>query len=297
MHKRELYILALRKHWASIQTKPGFGIGISNVTPAHLRDYCKRRIFEEKLLPLEDSVYHYFNQRGNKEELIIYINTHGADKLKPVKQFLDGSTSYPTNETMEMAAWIIHFKPRPYSNWLDQSTNQSSTHDQPKQETVRPQDNHQGGSKEHAHRREHFLQNWLKKQGVLWGCGAAILTASIFGILNIKPSIRANETEESGCMIWVVDHFEPISCDEGIDREGVAKLNSVHLHDFKKITSIETIEHTDIDNIWYYKYNQDSLEYFSAPGLHPLNRQKTLRPMTNYMYLKYIYPRKNYKNH
>ncbi len=88
------------------------------------------------------------------------------------------------------------------------------------------------------------------------------------------------------CMIWKEDHFERITC-SGAGNEEL--LRTFRLENFKKITPIDTIT-TFFTNgkvlVWYDKSNKE-LEFFTAPGLHPING-KTLKPVTPYIIEKYI---------
>lgn len=92
-----------------------------------------------------------------------------------------------------------------------------------------------------------------------------------------------------GCMYWAGDHYESISC---LPRQGdtvVVALDSQKLMHFKKIDRWDTITYGSINRIWYSKI-KNNLEYFTAPGRHPIDRRVTLKPLTAYMIERHIVP-------
>ncbi|MCX2681770.1 hypothetical protein OOZ15_17585 [Galbibacter sp. EGI 63066] len=90
---------------------------------------------------------------------------------------------------------------------------------------------------------------------------------------------------EKNCMIWVGDHYEKIKC-SGTNNE--KRLDELVLENFYKIDACDTTTFFKggKEVIWYDKSN-NTLEYFTYPGIHPLNG-KTLKPISDHIIDKYV---------
>ena len=91
-----------------------------------------------------------------------------------------------------------------------------------------------------------------------------------------------------GCMYWADDHYEPVSCNQKVMDKLVLALDSVKLHHFKRITEPDTITCKSKGSVWYVKIN-DRIEFYTSDGFHPVQLEKRLRPVTDYIIYKYVY--------
>ncbi|MGO4921385.1 hypothetical protein [Maribacter spongiicola] len=91
------------------------------------------------------------------------------------------------------------------------------------------------------------------------------------------------------CMVWKVDRYEKVDCEVSYE-ESIVPLDEVILENFRKVKVDLTTEFFDEMTrkplIWYYK-SGNKIEYFTAPGLHPVNG-KTLKAITEYMVTKSV---------
>lgn len=114
-----------------------------------------------------------------------------------------------------------------------------------------------------------------------------VLVSLIIGV-GLILILRYNENS-ADCMVWKKDHFEKIDCSVSY-KEKVVPFNAVRLKNFKKVAvNLSTKFFNEENNnplIWYYK-SGDKVEFYSAPGLHPING-KTLKAITPYMIDKHI---------
>ncbi|MET6989155.1 hypothetical protein [Sediminicola arcticus] len=94
--------------------------------------------------------------------------------------------------------------------------------------------------------------------------------------------------EEENCMIWVQDHFESTICKGSEFEQPHEKMT---MEKMKKVVVFDTIDKGD--NLWYDK-SDNELEFFTSPGIHPTNG-KTLKPVTTYIYQKYIVKEKGFE--
>lgn len=103
------------------------------------------------------------------------------------------------------------------------------------------------------------------------------------------------------CMIWVKTEYQKVDCNISLQPEYKAHIMPFDTHklkNFKKLNvTITTNFFDEITNkplVWYVK-NNDEIEYFSSPGLHPITG-KTLRAITPYIINKYVPVHTNNKN-
>jgi hypothetical protein len=133
-------------------------------------------------------------------------------------------------------------------------------------------------------------RNWVLTITLTIVLGAVLL------IISISPMGDANNhiPPANECMAWADSLYIPVSCTEnpystyGTD---VEPLDSLKLKNFKKVevnmaTQFFT-EETNKPLIWYYKNKDSEIEYYTAPGLHPINGE-TLRKITPYIIQTYV---------
>lgn len=105
----------------------------------------------------------------------------------------------------------------------------------------------------------------------------------------------SDKNMEPNCMVWKTDHYEKADCTVSY-KENVVPLDKVRLKNFRKVPGkLTTIFFDEITNeplIWYYK-SANEIEYFTAPGLHPVNG-KTLKAITEHIVNEYV-PLHTYK--
>lgn len=269
MQKMEILNSNLLDYWRNTQAENEDGLRAEHNTPAKLRDYVILRLLEDEGDELPTALRAFFQPIKSKTELIKELKKiTGPDRFRPIYNFLKGKTAKATPTTLNLVAWLIEYK-----ETLINSTTETPiiAPDPPIWKKCLQ-----------------FLQK--KKLPIGIGLGAIGLSSLLYNPSSLSAIME--DERPQGCMIWDGLQFVLIACDEGVDQAGVTKYDPKTLQNFKKIVPITQIETQDLGKVWYYKYNADSLEYFTAPGLHPLNKEKTLRPLTSYMYVKYILPHK-----
>jgi len=107
--------------------------------------------------------------------------------------------------------------------------------------------------------------------------------------LNIKKSIPI-----AACMAWTVDHYEEIDCNLSSHPTLRTIVEPLDVNRMKTMRKIEVTpsysffsEETGMPLIWYYKTKKGEIEYYSSPGLHPLNGE-TLKKITPFIVKKYV---------
>ncbi|MCK8480929.1 hypothetical protein [Psychroserpens algicola] len=127
---------------------------------------------------------------------------------------------------------------------------------------------------------------------------AFALTVTLYQL--VIPTIWKNKNDDKPpieCMAWAEDHYEKIDCDLQLHPKYgtqvtpyVASLEkSMQKLDNDSISASTTFfsEETGKPLVWYYKTKEGTLEYYTAPGLHPVNGE-TLKKITEGMIEKYV---------
>ena len=95
-------------------------------------------------------------------------------------------------------------------------------------------------------------------------------------------------------MAWADSLYIPVSCDkDSFSKYGtrVEPLNTHILSSLKKkkvtVATDFFVEGTKQPLIWYSKSDDGDIEYFSAPGVHPITG-KTLKAITDHIIDRYV---------
>ena len=115
----------------------------------------------------------------------------------------------------------------------------------------------------------------------------------IFGIQKWPDNRHVDDLVVEKCMTWADSLYVPISCDESpLSKYGtqVKPLDQMELKNMKKVEVHAAYEFFNEENkplIWYYKNKGHDYEYFTSPGLHPVNGE-TLKKITTHIIHTYV---------
>lgn len=142
------------------------------------------------------------------------------------------------------------------------------------------------------------IDSHFKKLGGYWYYPVAIILSLWLGVrvvseLNVKGSDRRSLTSipvigQKGCVVWNDDHYEPAACSSRASVLGSFGVDTGTVRKLRRITMPDTITRNSIKRLWYTKID-GQIEYFTAPGFHPSHPDRVLKPLTIYMYNKYLY--------
>jgi len=120
----------------------------------------------------------------------------------------------------------------------------------------------------------------------------AVLLMALLG-KSIVDNWKINPTT-NGCMAWAKNEYVKISCDRQTHPEydtTVIPEDPKLMANFKKVEVTAAYpffsEDTGQPRVWYYKNNQNEIEYFTAPGFHPIFKE-TLKKITKDIIEKYV---------
>lgn len=288
----------------SYELKRNLGTLSSDLThpsPGKIKRQC-RVIFETRPAKNDMKILSdFFGHQANETEYLKSIKSFDVDKFKPVANFLKGDVKNPDERIIELVAWLIDFSPRPFKfGFAPEGTKTDGELPGGNlSEGLRDEElkNTLGGAgkltlnqqppktKSPAHR---FL---AFRRPLFWAI-------SLFVIAGIGISVKRPNTMNSlfsastGCMYWTGENYTAIACDRDVSDTLVIGLNENKLDNFRKIVDLASISENDIGKVWYYKIRRDEIECYTGSGRHPVFPGKDLKPLTKYMYGKYILPLK-----
>ncbi|WAC39361.1 hypothetical protein [Pedobacter sp. SL55] len=95
------------------------------------------------------------------------------------------------------------------------------------------------------------------------------------------------------CMYWDGSAYQQKDCNQAAEEELKAvRLDDSKLKRFKRITRPDTINYKDIGRVWYMKIDTVP-DFFTDSGMHPVDEEKQLKPITKYIIDKYILKKKD----
>ena len=273
------------------------------LSPAKLRDECLKicdeRYNSRDLRTLKD----FFGVGNGKLEFLTLIDKVDVDKLKPLIRFLNGETASTDKKNIELLAWMIDFQPRPfelgrkYGNMeeggMEEGEKEEGRIEVDTKETGdgKQETGEKGGMEEGRMETAGLVPR--KKAGLLkWLIPGAIAVVSITGFSIMKfrekpPAIHTFIDPTASCMYWTGEKYKAVNCNSRVGAATVIALDTFQLNNFKRVLQIDTITLKSTGKLWYLKRNK-SLEIFTAPGNHPKELNKQLKPLSAYMIKKYI---------
>lgn len=269
-------------------------LGLLHPSPAKLKkecmEVCSKRFSKKDERVLND----FFGTGADKAVTLDAIKQCDVDKFRPLVNFINRDTVTPDPKIIELLAWMIDFQPRPF----DYQTRYSVPDEN---------ENFDGGSIESNPARSESepgdrllsstplptaaqaADNVKKTTGIFKLRNllfAAILLAMLAGAMywfSNKPSFGGSHQ----CMYWSGDRYEPIECSQKKEGVIILALDTVKIKYFRRVTRPDTITYAAISYLWYAKMS-NSIEFYTSPGVHPLDLQKRLRPITAYIIDKYV---------
>lgn len=244
---------------------------------AKLRQLCEERLKESN--EKEDKVSFHFVFGFEYEAGYRYKLQAQTDKFRPIETFFKGETDLTDFETINIAALLVDFKPRPFKVFISKYSGIETIKEETSLEeglTVKPDD-------EIKPQKTNKKKNWKKKVGI-----GLLALAGVFSVGYTAKDLIIQDKE---CMQWQTDHYEYIDCDNS-NSLGILEIPVEPADKSKaKLRKIEVTENTtffvnDKPVVWYSKVNGEP-EFFNTNGFHPITG-KPLKPITKYMIDKWV---------
>ncbi|WP_421823772.1 hypothetical protein [Flagellimonas oceanensis] len=268
-------------------------IYLTNPTRRQIREACLW-LLDKRDSEFDRQILNRFFQFKNEENRFRVIQNFDEGKFRPVQNFLKEKVEKTDIKNLELVAWLIDFEPRPLAKYLrsddnstafiktglDIATKETTEIAKPPQEIQQEQDI----EKKKKSRRRLVITISIAIGAVL--LASLALRDSLFNSSSLP-------TNTNLCMTWADSLYVKVSCSKKPYSEfgtPVEPLDEMKLKNFKKVeVSMATQFFTEDGKplIWYYKNKDKEIEYYTAPGLHPIS-EKTLDEITEYIIQKYV---------
>src|SRR5688572_23622648 len=88
-----------------------------HLTPANVKRECGAVCLERFRKQDERVLRDFFGQNTDKEGYLKVIRKCSIDKFRPVINYINKKSSDTAEANIELLAWLIDFKPRPFESW------------------------------------------------------------------------------------------------------------------------------------------------------------------------------------
>jgi hypothetical protein len=269
-------------------------------TPAKLREECLATLRDRYVKKDEKTLKMFFEPKSNEVDYMQLIRKSDADKFRPLVNFLKGKTDGPEDKNIELLAWLIDYEPRPYqfrppepiSVQQPAEIKKDVLNEAPGEAKVIKLVTTTDGSENSVTQLPKSNNKKRARSVMILTIALAIVGAGayILWIINKTTTAHSFTSQLSGsCMYWSDDHYESVPCDQKPSGRLVLALDTLKLYHFKLIGDNDTVSPNSIGKVWYFKTGR-SLELYTDSGSHPVHIERRLRPLTRYMWDKYLSP-------
>jgi len=320
----EAYKSEIRRHYLTEQ-KGHYSQYLLSPTRAKLRQLCIERF---KNNPTSDdlSTFRIFFGFDFDEKRINRLKEE-TDKLRPIENFIKSATDCNSLESLNLAAILIDFKPRPflkfarvYTGHIERGENNPAEKENKETQTHKA-NNTQEEAKAHTEEKKkekkpgktpivimvnqeakannivvnHEIKtnNATKTTSTFFTRQRKIVFASVAGLLFAGYAAKVFFFPGKECMQWQGDHYELVDCQT--EQLGIGNVNGIipyNAVEFKR-RKLNVCEDTPFFRnnkpiVWYSK-RDNVVEFFNMDGCHPETGAE-LNQITDYMIDKYVEP-------
>lgn len=314
------------EYYQKEQAAGGLFFAFPYPTPAKIKAGCIE-VLETRFDKKDKSFLRSYFKMGNSEDFDLAVRKFDTDKFRPLNSYLRDPSRNPSSEHIQLLSWLIDFPDRPYRSSYELSvepltkattldTGISSTHGQVDdlpvsdatdiappivQEEEKKADQAFGPSVSNeiaemtdrgndGHQKKSF---WTKKLRYALCATLLFLVGIVFWYANNATRIPQTGKVvpvigQKGCVIWADVHYEPVACKQAVNGLGSFGLDESTVRNLKRITLPDTITPKSLRKVWYVKID-GRLEYYTSAGFHPVHTERRLKPLTTYMYNKYLF--------
>jgi hypothetical protein len=261
-------------------------------TPGNLKaegvKICERRFNRKDEIILQS----LFNQKEGAAGYRLAIQNCNAEIFKPVTTLIRQRNTNSTLKYLNLLAWLIDFQPRPYHSDLKIAAQPViPPHQADIEESYTPGEEKEAGALNKGEPFEWKIQESATNRATTigerqkngppvspdknidrrWFIGIAVMLIGGALIWLILP--------KDNCMYWNNDHYVATSCDVPRLDTPLVRLDLAKLRAFRRIHHVDTLTYNSVGKLWYTRV-ADSLEVYSAGGMHPIYPDKKLKLLT-----------------
>lgn len=281
------YIKLLRAAYEQKRRQNQLSLLLAQPTPANIRRECVN-VCKEGLAKKDEAVLRaFFGPAPDQRRFLELIKNFGTDKFKPLDNYLKGVTTTTDDRNLELLAWLIDFPHRPFVFGKEVILTEEE-----KKRIADPEPVNESTESVQPPARVSVVQESdKKKKRRVAALLLLFLLLGFSGFYIIRQTGRSSDMRFGNapgeCMYWAGDRYEPVSCNDSTAGRLLLPLRLDKLRGFKRITQEDTITERSIGVVYYLKVN-DYPEFYTTEGYHPVQVTRRLRPLSNYMYEKYL---------
>lgn len=276
-------------------------------TPALIKEACIV-LFDKRESKEDIKILRSFFRPEGEENILSSLEKIDIDKFRPIVKFLKEGKTTPKGPSLELASWLVDFKPRPFLKYVQWNSREEEREvivddnisknqnpevldfEEKKEAKVEDRLKEIERKKEEEEEKKKKKRKLIITISIIIAFGAILMTTPFLKNLIFNHSTPIISKE---CMTWADSNYVIVPCELGpFSKEGnvVKPINRLELKNMRKVEVYAAYRFFSEDGkplIWYYKNKEDEYEYFTAPGLHPTTGE-TLRKITPYIIQKYV---------
>lgn len=242
-------------------------------TPGSIKSKVLKRCSEGFDSKDEKTLQSFVGRKADVGEYYKVVDISSADLYRPLVKVLKKRSVNTNLRNIDLLAWLIDYKPRPFRPDLVPPIKKiPATFDQlvlrPTNDPADPE------------------QQRKTKSKVMVVTGSILIALVLIGIIGIWQYEK--RIAVYGCMVWHDDRYQPVGCGDNSSGTKPSPINHQLMDHFKRITRPDTLTLSSIGKVWYAKYN-GRVEFYTAPGPHPLDSNRRLLPVSDHILKKYVY--------
>lgn len=294
---------------------------LAQSSPAKIRQECVT-VYTERPDSRDDNMLRaFFGPGDSRRGLLQVIENFKTSRFKPLDNYLKGLTDKTDDRNLELLAWLIGFRHRPYvfgmevildeeelavlgASAIDTTGNTgTAVPAEPDDDPVKedPEENEPKHTEETEVEKLGIVplltapqpepepkEKEKKKLKMKMSTANVLLSLFLVGVVYVLPLLDADtESGDTGCMYWTGTSYEQVPCQE--TRKDLFKLpmDADKMKSFKRIMKEDTITERSIGKVHYIKINGD-IEFYTTGGKHPVDVTRNLHQLTSYMFNKYL---------
>lgn len=281
------YINEVQKEYKRKCLDRNFSRLLVNPTPASIKKACIH-ICKERYNKKDETILRDFFGPIEERNSVQIIENFETTKFKAFANYLKGYSNNTDIRNINLLAWLIDYQPRPYVYDLERPQVEDGDLDPGKHNNpgidVAENVTVESGS---TMRAISSIKEKRISPLIALLITAGVVTGGYFFWRKEKPNEVASNFASTSCMYWADTQYVIMPCnEERIDRLKLP-LDQERLNNFRRITREDTITERSVGRIYYIK-NNGVLELYTTGGHHPIEVNRKLNKLTEYMFNKYL---------
>ncbi|MDR6969304.1 hypothetical protein J2X31_003334 [Flavobacterium arsenatis] len=217
------------------------------------------------------------------------------DRFKRFCNFLKGKNDLSEDmDAADLLALLVGYKNRPYQKFINshqtETEIESVENESPEEENITIATFHE----DEPPKIQPEIKEWQQPERSKKPSKQNYLIILLLGVSLLSGGYMAKDIcfPKKQCMQWQENHYEVVDCE--VKRLGLVSISPVEpldedLLEFKKVKLKKGMEFFKYKKplYYYYKVSRDSIEFFNAPGEHPITK-KPLKEISDYIIDKYV---------